>query len=558
MKKIIFILTVFLVPSIVMANEIKDINMNIYIDSEGTAYVTEIWDVTASEKTEFYKQYKNLFNSNIIDYRVSMNEKDFELVDWDIDKSFNEKAYKCGYNYIEDGTELCFGISNYGNNTYTLRYNITNFIYNTSDGYQMAYWNLIQKSSDRIDQVYIRIYSDFKYEDTLDVWGYGKYGAPTYVSDGVIEVSSEEALTSDEYITILVKFPKDTFNVSETLDKTFDEYLTMANEGAELYKSNDNGNSIINIISALIGFIFPCLVIYLAILFSIRNGYGYINNKKINKKEVLPFRDIPCNKDMYYANTLISLNSTLFAPYKETNILGAIILKWVDEDKIRFINETKGVFDKNNSKIDLTIKPTFDIRLEEELFDMMYAASNDGILETKELEKWCRKNYTKFLELFTRIKQVGIERLKSENHIYKRKDKKECKCKNVMDDTLYEETIKLYGLKKFLVDFSRIGTREVLEVHLWNEYLTFAYLFGIADKVTKQLKNLYPEVVQCMSNNNIDYGMLLYINHISTSSVNAASTAKAKAEGYSAGGGGFSSGGGGGGSFGGGGSMGSR
>ena len=557
MKKIIFILTMFLVPSIVMANEIKDINMNIYIDSEGTAYVTEIWDVTASEKTEFYKQYKNLFNSNIIDYRVSMNEEDFELVDWDIDKSFNEKAYKYGYNYIEDGTELCFGISNYGNNTYTLRYNITNFIYNTSDGYQMAYWNLIQKSSDRIDQVYIRIYSDFKYEDTLDVWGYGKYGAPTYVSDGVIEVSSEEALTSDEYITILVKFPKDTFNVSETLDKTFDEYLTMANEGAELYKSNDNGNSIINIISALIGFIFPCLVIYLAILFSIRNGYGYINNKKINKKEVLPFRDIPCNKDMYYANTLISLNSTLFAPYKETNILGAIILKWVDEDKIRFINETKGVFDKNNSKIDLTIKPTFDIRLEEELFDMMYAASNDGILETKELEKWCRKNYTKFLELFTRIKQVGIERLKSQNHIYKRKDKKECKCKNVMDDTLYEETIKLYGLKKFLVDFSRIGTREVLEVHLWNEYLTFAYLFGIADKVTKQLKNLYPEVVQYMSNNNIDYGMLLYINHISTSSVNAASTAKAKAEGYSAGGGGFSSGGGGGGSFGGGGSMGS-
>ena len=558
MKKIIFILTMFLVPSIVMANEIKDINMNIYIDSEGTAYVTEIWDVTASEKTEFYKQYKNLFNSKIIDYRVSMNEEDFELVDWDIDKSFNEKAYKYGYNYIEDGTELCFGISNYGNNTYTLRYNITNFIYNTSDGYQMAYWNLIQKSSDRIDQVYIRIYSDFKYEDTLDVWGYGKYGAPTYVSDGVIEVSSEEALTSDEYITILVKFPKDTFNVSETLDKTFDEYLTMANEGAELYTDDYEENSLSNIIIAIIGFLFPTLVIVLTIIYAFRNGYGYINNKKINKKEVLPFRDIPCNKNMYYANTLISLNNTLFAPYKETNILGAIILKWVDEDKIRFINETKGVFDKNNSKIDLTIKPTFDIRLEEELFDMMYEASNDGILETKELEKWCRKNYTKFLELFTRIKQVGIERLKSENHIYKRKDKKECKCKNVMDDTLYEETIKLYGLKKFLVDFSRIGTREVLEVHLWNEYLTFAYLFGIADKVTKQLKNLYPEVVQDMSNNNIDYGMLLYINHISTSSVNAASTAKAKAEGYSAGGGGFSSGGGGGGSFGGGGSMGSR
>ena len=142
--------------------------------------------------------------------------------------------------------------------------------------------------------------------------------------------------------------------------------------------------------------------------------------------------------------------------------------------------------------------------------------------------------------------------LKNDNHIYNRTDKNECKKKNVMDDTIYEDSTKLYGLKKFLEEFSKIDTREVLEVQIWDEYLMFAYIFGIADKVAKQLKNLYPEVLED-PNNYIDLDTILYINYLSNRSVNAASTARSRAESYSSGGGGFSSGGGGGGSFGGGG-----
>ena len=41
----------------------------------------------------------------------------------------------------------------------------------------------------------------------------------------------------------------------------------------------------------------------------------YIGNKKI--KDVPMFREIPCNKDIYYANTLIKLNSL---EHKNTNI----------------------------------------------------------------------------------------------------------------------------------------------------------------------------------------------------------------------------------------------
>ena len=122
-----------------------------------------------------------------------------------------------------------------------------------------------------------------------------------------------------------------------------------------------------------------------------------------------------------------------------------------------------------------------------------------------------------------------------------------------MDDTLYEDSTRLYGLKKFLDEFSRMNEKEAIEVHLWDEYLMFAYLFGIADKVAKQFKNLYPEIIKQMEQSNFDYNTFVFVNYISKSGYSAASSARAAAQSYSSGGGGFSSGGGGGGSFGGGG-----
>lgn len=561
MRKIYFILLgiIFIIPSIVMANSIDNINMDIYINNDGTAHITEVWKTYLDSGTEGYKPYYNLGNSIISNFKVKLNNREYTFNDnYNVNASFDSKKYTNGFNYINNGIELCFGISKYGKNTYYLEYDISNFVVNTSDGYQMVYWNLFPYDyNPSPDNVYIKIHSNFKYSDTLDVWGYGKYGAPCYVYDGVIEMSSEGTVSSSEYMTILVKFPKDTFNTSTTLNKTFDEYLNMANDGAEVYKNNDNNSNFdvfVGIISIIFPIIFsfglPIIIIIATYLIVKKNGYGYINNKVINKKNTNFYRDIPCNKDIYYANTLTNLNKNIFNSYKETNIFGAIILKWVKEEKIKFITTTSGIFNKETSSIDLTLNPSFDNPLEKELFDIMYTASKDGILETKELEKWCKNNYTKFFDLFKRINVVEIEKLKNSNHIYKRVNKDECKCKNVMDDTIYEDSSKLYGLKLYLDEFSSINTKEVMEVHLWDEYLMFAYIFGIADKVAKQLKNLYPEV---LVNNNIDFDTLLYINYISTRSVSAASTAKSRAESYSSGGGGFSSGGGGGGSFGGGG-----
>lgn len=71
--------------------------------------------------------------------------------------------------------------------------------------------------------------------------GYGNYGGTAYVYDGYIEMQSDGSLSTNEYMTILVQFPSGTFNCQNKINKNFDYYLDMANEGSTQY-SNSSAN----------------------------------------------------------------------------------------------------------------------------------------------------------------------------------------------------------------------------------------------------------------------------------------------------------------------------
>ena len=541
--------------SVNASNKIHSIDIDIYLNEDGSANITETWDVDGDDGTEWYKVMNNLGESKLSDFYVSMDGNDLKYKLWDIDESLSQKRGYYGINYTGDGLELCFGKYDYNRHTFVLNYNLSNFVFSTSDS-QVIYFKLIDKLSDvDFDKFSVTVSSYYSFPDTLDVWGYG-YEGYAYVKDGKIEMSDEDGNMDNDYVVLLAKFPLDTFTNTTYVVENFDNFedvLTKAEKGTFLPDFLNGVFEIFIVIFAIIFEFLPFIIIVLIILLVNNNGYGYAGNKKIDKKNVPMFRDIPCNKDIYYANALIKLNNFVT---KEGNILGAIILKWIKYDKIGFTNQEVGIFNKDTSVIDLTKNPIFDNELETKLFDMMYKASKDGYLEAKEFEKWARNNYSEFLSLFKKIENETIEGLKTSGHIYKRSDKKECKKKNIMDDKIYNDSVQLYGLKLYLDEFSRIDTKEVMEVKLWDEYLMFAYLFGIADRVSKQLKDMYPEIWEHPDANGsvmLDYDMIRFVNHISTKSVYAASSARSAAQSYSAGGGGFSSSGGGGGSFGGGG-----
>lgn len=203
--------------------------------------------------------------------------------------------------------------------------------------------------------------------------------------------------------------------------------------------------------------------------------FVYQNKQVINDKNTSYFRNIPCDGNIFLADALININN--FSD-KRLNILGAIILKWISLGKIKYVEGT-------NDVLDLTLKPSFDIPIEKELFDKMYEASSDGILEVKEFEKWSLENKSTFVTMFVRIKNVEIDKLKLDEHIIVNDNG------YFMDDFIYEESKKLYGLKRFLLDFSLVDIKNVEDVHLLEEYIIFAYLFGISDNVLGKLRGMY-------------------------------------------------------------------
>lgn len=560
MKKIVlFILLLLFSPLFVDATSVSSIDMDIYVDNNGNAFVTETWVANVTEGTEGYHPYYNLGNAILSDLSVSMDGKSFETVyDWNIDNSFSEKSYKAGFYRPDDNEiDICFGISNYGVHTYVIKYKISGFVVKLGDS-DMIYFNLFPKNfSASPNNVSIKIHSDFKYSDTLDVWGYGKYGAPCYVYNGIIEMTSDGVINEDEYLTILVKFPMNTFNTSNVLDNEFDYYYNMAQDGATSYseKKANIFDVIMNIIFSIISFI-PFLIAFAIALFSTRFknnnlDFGPTGNKI--RSDVPNFREIPCNKDIfraYWVADSYKLNR------KKEDFLGAVILKWLQNGNVKIEKvETKKLFKNSvDDNIIFVTQPTNTNEYEINLYKWMLEASRDGKLEKNEFKNWCSKHYSKILEWFDEILEYENKMLVNEGKAKIIEKGKVIKYKNYeIDSSMMIEAEQMAGLKKFLKEFTLIKEREPIEVQLWNEYLMYASIFGIADKVAEQFKKLYPEIVTDMDRMGYSYGDIIFINSISSDGINSASTARARAQSYSSGGGGFSSGGGGGGSFGGGG-----
>lgn len=108
------------------------------------------------------------------------------------------------------------------------------------------------------------------------------------------------------------------------------------------------------------------------------------------------------------------------------------------------------------------------------------------------------------------------------------------------------------GLKRYMSEFSLMKEKEVPELVLWEKYLVYATVFGISEKVLKQLKVVYPQISdeQYMANG-YTYLYLINSGNFRTSFIStlntSVGTSYSSLTNYSSGsghGGGFSSGGG--------------
>lgn len=561
------------------------IDIDVYINKDGDAHFTEKWTTEVGSGTENYKVFNNMGKSKIINFSVIDEDKHqfTYLSSWDVHKSRNEKEYKCGIIERNDSYELCWGVGQYGHREYTIQYTITNFIqqYQNDQGFNYAFLSDMDLPPRKVS-VKVSGFTQFT-DETCDIYAFG-FDGDVQFNNGNVVIESSHALSSYSKVQLLMRMDNGMFPQASPNGQDYEDILEDATRGSDYVNERNESQGISDI--GFYSFVFFILilpfVLYIVVLVAIivtriqgkdrRKNLSMTfedqsNASSIPKdKDIDMYRDIPCQKDIYYFY-YIALCTGMITNNQKAGLIAAILLQWVKEKQIEFIKtEDKGlIFKKEGYAINLNVPIQTKCSVEDELLNMLgQAAGKNGILETNEFEKWCKRNYSKVDIWFDRVYSYVESSLIMQGLLNKKRVPYKIlffthyQIQKIYAIQFREEIKHVKGFKKFLKEMSSIDEKEVIEVKLWEEYLIFATILGIADEVESQLKIRCPEFNEYSHMDTIHTTRIM--RDFTYRSVTAAYKAQSSANSSSrsSGGGGHSSSSGGGSSYSGGGGGGRR
>ncbi len=492
------------------ANEYNSIDIVVTLNDDGSAHITEKWDVVASQDTEFYTPKQGLDNEAISNFKVTDETgRVFEDIgEWNVDASFDEKAYKSGVVTKSDGYELCFGISSYGPHVYTLEYDITNIVkgYEDADGIQQVF---LKDTSTTVGSVSLTIEKPglaFTTDDTK-VWGAGMTGE-IEVQDGVVKQWTTSGYVQGSTFETMVQFDKGMFHPADERSGKFSERVDAALAGTDYetrvsdYVSTHGGYGYMvwQYIRNFIPFILMAVFVFGAgWLIKAGKGSSTLSKFKPEYKDPMYSRDLPWQGSL---TATYSRLKDLGRLGSDGDIIGAFMLKWMRTRQVEITSQEAGGFFNKNEMVNAIklFQPRGDMpQLELQLYNMLVAAAGpDYVLQTKEFEKWAKRNYSSVEAWMESYQNAGKDEMRKMGALETVAVKKLIFTVNESHLTPAGEdlTVKMFGFKKYLEDFTIINEREPREVQLWDQYLVYAQLFGIAQKVAEQFKNLYPNYFQ--------------------------------------------------------------
>ncbi len=515
---------------------LHSLDIRVVLSHNGDARITEtrVMDID-DEGTECYIGLGNMGGSEVRDLRVSDEDgNDFENIgDWDIDESRSWKEYKCGIVYKHNGYELCWGLGESGNRTYTTSYTITSLVHAYPDADAIRHVFLDQDVSPKPDHAKISIEAEDSIlftDENCGIWGF-RFGGELGFQDGRIIAYNTEDFGHSGAMYIMARFNKGMFEPTIQEDDTFEHKKELAFEGSD-YTSDDEWTTEDTIILLVMVICFLIVPIVGFIWYLI---YVWRARKKVNK-DLLWYRDIPMKGNLQQANDVLNAYKYFGTDYN--NLLSACILKLIDMGAIS-IEQTlnsKGKTEQNFVIHELQNYADQPLLLRKIHSMFKTAAGEDTVLEPKELRSFMRSSKNES------ITDSFINTLHTKTSISYYKER-------------FDDVRQVFGLKKFLKEFSLLDERHVNEVTLWKDYMIYATLFGIADQVIKDMKKINPEYfnmdqVAAQMANDTTLPMIYSTLHSGTSRAVANKAAReARASGH----GGHSSWGGGGGGFSGGG-----
>ena len=455
--------------------QLRDLNIQVLLMRNGDARITETRQMTIdSEGTECYIVIGNLNGSEISDLTVSDETGlDFDNVGkWDIERSRDWKAGKCGIVTKRDGYELCWGLGDSGDRTYTTSYTVTNLVkaYDDADGFN--YMFVTQGSSPLPDHVRLTIEPEDSLQLTSEntgVWGF-RYNGEVGFYDYQVVAESSEPFNSRSAMVVMCRFNKGMFEPADVRSGSFEDIRQTAFQGSDYVDEGDEWtteDTIILLLLVLGFFIVPILAGLWYFIFVWRA------RRKV-KKDLLWYREIPLDGNLQQTNDMLNAYKYFGADYN--NLLSACILKLINLGGIsieQHLNE-KGKSVQNFVIHELKDADTQPILLKKVHQIFQKAAGSDTVLEPNELKSFMKSNYNQS------ITDSFINTLHTRTSLSSYKDR-------------LDEVRQVFGLKKYLQEFSLIDERHVQEVSLWKDYMIFATLFGIADQVIKDMKQINPE-----------------------------------------------------------------
>lgn len=520
---------------------IRDISVNVTVRQDGSISVVERWDVTAASGTEWYLVRNNLGDIQIDNFSVSENGIPYTFEGaWDVDRGIAAKAFKCGIVSTSRGAELCWGIGNLGDHVFDVSYDMTNAVKSLRD-YDMIHMQFVSPGlTSTPEHVRVTLEIPGVQIDTANarIWGFG-YEGYAFFEEGKAVFESSERFRENSSVISLIRFEKGLTEPASIQDRPFQEALDTALSGSD-YKDSDEDED--DPLSALLGLLTFGFFIW---LFS----WPFRTNKvsKRTKVSILGSdpdkvnwsREVPFGGDIRKAEyTLKKLGqSEGFGNYTS-----ALILRLVQQGYI--------VPQQTESNMDLLLTDKDPASMDDA--DLMFfvflksAAGSNGILEKKEFTKWAGRNASRLRSWASKLTSEARSAMVDAGELngsHKYTEAGQAQARNTL------------GFKKFLKDFTLVSERGTPEVALWQDYLAFAALYGIADVVAKQLRQINPDVFQEAVSATAAYDMASLIRLSDAYGRTVKSSITPPSSSYSGGGSFRSSGGGGRSSFGGGGGF---
>jgi len=599
----------FILCSSVEAGELNlnKLSFNAVLNEDGSMNVTEVWNIDIYDTNTLYKTfeldnegYDGFSDVTVYEITENSNKKLYKK----IDEEMYHVTKGCYYGLINsnDEYEIAWGVSvdNSETRIYEINYTVENIVHKYMDCSEI-YWqfvgNKFEIDCDIVEGKITLPDNEYLIED-IKAWAHGPLNGNISIVNSKEIKFSVDNFASGNMLEIRIATPPSLFPMSnkninsEKLSDIISEEIIWANEANEARERQEKYRKIADVVITLF-----CVAFGVFGIFKVKKYVKLIKNTPKLKPYIKLdyYREIPDGD-----NSLPSDATFINSYYMEANIpnmISAMMLDLALKKAISFeINS------KNNIKVNLLLEDSSILKNEEKILYeyLKKIAKEDNFFSMKEMEKYIEKHITSFNKMSDQIiKETKQTQLEKGNYNKENEKPREkyivififsfiflvffilgIIVAKVIYTRWYILLIPLIvmllfmilsgilmsrysyltqkginekeqwnGLKKYMQDFSLLNEKEVPDLILWEKYLVYATVFGISEKVLKQLKIKYPDIMNDCNINNTTYMYLMYNSSLNTSfvsSINNSITSSYAAGNYSSGsgsGGGFSGGG---------------